>query len=207
MYCDRCGTQLNTEAQFCTKCGKAIVGGGVAAAPGAGRGMGQAAGPAGAYGDAAGMPAGANGRVRRHLRTVATLWTINGVLRLIEVCWMMVFGSMVFPFMRGWGRGVVWPFGGRWGMDVPFLGGLFSLGVFLGLFGVLHLVLAWGLFEREPWARMLGLVIGFLALLRFPLGTALGIYTLWVLLPEESGREYDRLAQGEGQMGSAAVSS
>jgi hypothetical protein len=91
-------------------------------------------------------------------------------------------------------------------MDIPFLGGLFSLGVFLGLFGVLHLVLAWGLFERQPWARTLGLVIGFLALLRFPLGTALGIYTLWVLLPEESGREYDRLAQGDGRMNSAAVS-
>jgi hypothetical protein len=53
---------------------------------------------------------------------------------------------------------------------------------------------------------MLGVVIGFLALLRFPLGTALGIYTLWVLLPEESGREYDRLAQGDGQMNSATVS-
>lgn len=135
------------------------------------------------------------------------LWAINGVLRLAEVCGMLIFGTMFFPFMLGWGRGVVWPFGGRWGMDIPFLGGLFSMGVFLGIFGVLHLVLAWGLFEREPWARMLGLVIGFLALLRFPLGTALGIYTLWVLLPEESGREYDRLAQGDGRMNSAAVSS
>jgi hypothetical protein len=135
---------------------------------------------------------------------VATLWTINGILRLAEVGWMMVFGS---AFLRGWGRGVVWPFGGRWGMDIPFMGGLFSLGIFLGLCGVLHLVLAWGLSEREPWARMLGLVIGFLALLRFPLGTALGIYTLWVLLPEESGREYGRLTRGDGQMNSAAVSS
>jgi len=27
MYCDRCGTQLNAGAQFCVKCGKAIVGG------------------------------------------------------------------------------------------------------------------------------------------------------------------------------------
>jgi protein-S-isoprenylcysteine O-methyltransferase Ste14 len=80
------------------------------------------------------------------------------------------------------------------------------VGIFLGLFGLLHLVLAWGLFERESWARMLGLVIAFLALLRFPLGTALGIYTLWVLLPEESGAEYDRLARGDKQMNAAAVS-
>ena len=163
--------------------------------------MGQAGSPAARYGTSAGA---SDGRVRRHLRTVATLWTINGILRLAEVGWMMVFGS---AFLRGWGRGGVWPFGSRWGMDIPFVGGLFSLGIFLGLFGVLHLVLAWGLFERAPWARMLGLVIGFLALLRFPLGTALGTYTLWVLLPEESGREYDRLTRGDGQMNSAAVSS
>jgi hypothetical protein len=81
------------------------------------------------------------------------------------------------------------------------------VGIFLGLFGVLHLVLAWGLFEREPWGRFLGLVLGFLALVRFPFGTALGIYTLWVLLPETSGKEYERLAQPGVQVNSAPVSS
>jgi uncharacterized membrane protein YecN with MAPEG domain len=65
----------------------------------------------------------------------------------------------------------------------------------LAIFGVAHLVLAWGLFQRESWARILGLVLGFLALLRPPFGTALGIYTLWVLLPEHSSREYDRLSR------------
>ncbi len=175
--------------------------------------MGQTAGstgahggPAGAYGVAAGAAAQSDGRVRRHVRTLATLWAINGILRLAEVAWMLIFGTMFFPLLRDW-MGGVWPFGGRWGMDIPFLSGLFFVGIFLGLFGVLHLVLAWGLFEREPWARMLGLVIGFLALLRFPLGTALGIYTLWVLLPQSSGAEYDRLAKGGERLNSAAASS
>ena len=204
MYCDRCGTQLTAGGQFCTKCGKAIVASAAAGALATGQAMGQAGRQAGTL---AGATATSDGRVRRHVRTLATLWTINGILRLAEVCWMMIFGSMVFPFLRGWGRDVVWPFGGRWGMDIPFLGGLFFVGIFLGLFGVLHLVLAWGLFQLEPWARMLGLVIGFLALLRFPLGTALGIYTLWVLLPESSGTEYDRLAQGGERLNSAAASS
>ena len=92
-------------------------------------------------------------------------------------------------------------------MEIPFLAGLFSVVVFLGLFGVLHLVLAWGLFERAPWARTLAIVIGFLALLRFPLGTAMGIYTLWVMLPRESGAEYERMVRGGGeQWGATAVS-
>ena len=81
-----------------------------------------------------------------------------------------------------------WPF-----HFLPF--GLYSIGGVLAFFGVLHFLLAWGLFQREPWARTLGLVIGFLALLRPPFGTALGIYTIWVLLPQQSGEEYDRLSR------------
>jgi hypothetical protein len=204
MYCDGCGSQLTSGGQFCTKCGKPIVLSGVASSSTAGQAVGRAAGPGGAYGARTGA---AEGRVRGNIHRLATLWMISGILRLAGIGWMMVFGRMFFPQMRGWGGPVVWPFGGRWSGDVAFMGGLFSLGIFLGIFGVLHLLLAWGLFERERWARMLGLVLGFLALVRFPLGTALGIYTLWVLLPEESGREYERLARGDGQMNSAAVSS
>jgi len=80
------------------------------------------------------------------------------------------------------------------------MGGIFSVGILLALFAGVHLLLAWGLSERQPWARILGIVVGFLALIRFPLGTALGIYTLWVLLPESSGREYDEMAGVHGQV-------
>ena len=100
----------------------------------------------------------------------------------------------------------VWPFGPGWGIDSFFPGSLFSLGIFLGFFGVLHLLLAWGLFERQPWARVLALVLGILALLRIPFGTALGIYTLWVLAPEESAHEYDQLVNSGEQVSSAGFS-
>jgi hypothetical protein len=53
----------------------------------------------------------------------------------------------------------------------------------------------WGLLQREAWARTVALVVGFVALLRIPLGTALGIYTLWVLLPSQSNEEYAAMAQ------------
>jgi hypothetical protein len=41
---------------------------------------------------------------------------------------------------------------------------------------------------------VLGIVVAILSLLKFPIGTALGIYTLWVLAPAESGAEYDAIA-------------
>lgn len=39
------------------------------------------------------------------------------------------------------------------------------------------------------------LVLAFLALFHVPFGTALGIYSLWVLLPSESEREYEAMEQ------------
>jgi hypothetical protein len=42
---------------------------------------------------------------------------------------------------------------------------------------------------------MLAIVLGCISLIHFPLGTALGIYTLWVLIPEHAEAEYQRLAR------------
>jgi hypothetical protein len=38
------------------------------------------------------------------------------------------------------------------------------------------------------------IIAAILALIKFPFGTALGIYTLWVLAPGASGLEYDAIA-------------
>ncbi len=51
-----------------------------------------------------------------------------------------------------------------------------------------------GLLQRAPWARILALVMGFLSLISFPFGTALGIYTIWVLLAAGAEEEYNRLS-------------
>jgi uncharacterized membrane protein (DUF2068 family) len=54
----------------------------------------------------------------------------------------------------------------------------------------------WGLLQHEKWARIIALVLAFVSLFtNIPFGTALGVYTMWVLLPSESEREYDALAE------------
>lgn len=48
------------------------------------------------------------------------------------------------------------------------------------------LVAGYGLLTRKSWGRILAIVVGILSLINFPLGTAVGIYTLWVLFQEEA---------------------
>ncbi len=43
-----------------------------------------------------------------------------------------------------------------------------------------------GLLKRQRWARVLVIIIGIFDLLNPPIGTAIGIYTLWVLMSHET---------------------
>jgi hypothetical protein len=51
-----------------------------------------------------------------------------------------------------------------------------------------------GLLSLAPWARTLTLVAGFIELLNVPLGTALGIYAIWVLMSSGAEDEYQRMS-------------
>lgn len=47
-----------------------------------------------------------------------------------------------------------------------------------------------GLLKRRNWARVLLMIVSAVNLINFPFGTALGVYTLWVLLQEETQRMF-----------------
>jgi hypothetical protein len=53
-----------------------------------------------------------------------------------------------------------------------------------------HYLCARGIADHRPWARALGLALGLFDLPLMPLGTALGGYALWVLLQEETRRQF-----------------
>jgi hypothetical protein len=57
--------------------------------------------------------------------------------------------------------------------------------LFLAL-SVPGIVAGWGLLNLRPWARILTIVLSALNLLNFPVGTAIGVYGLWVLLNQET---------------------
>ena len=58
------------------------------------------------------------------------------------------------------------------------------------VWAVAHHVAGRGLRTRKPWARNLALMLAAFNLLLLPLGTALGLYTLWVLLHEHVRVEF-----------------
>ena len=61
-----------------------------------------------------------------------------------------------------------------------------TLGIIAIVWGVAHVLVGIPLRQRKSWARVVALLLGSVDLLLLPYGTALGLYTLWVLLNEKS---------------------
>lgn len=161
---------MGSGSERCTVCGKAV-------------GAPPAAPPAAALPPAA-------GRVRQHRNLLGWLWLIWGIISLP--------GGLV---LIGLSRFNPWSMGGPWGEGWPNIvqrimpAVASAMGYLLLTLSVLTILAGVGLLQRQGWARMLAIVMGILRLLEFPFGTALGIYTLWVLAPAQSHAEYAALAR------------
>jgi hypothetical protein len=128
--------------------------------------------------------------VQQHVRLLGILWIAYSALNVFGGVMMIVLAGTIF---------------GRLGQVAeipgPVLLWLRPLMVSLGSLTLLKALAGffagWGLLHREPWARILAIIMAFLTLLNIPAGTALGIYTLWVLLPAQSDQEYRLLRQSQ----------
>jgi hypothetical protein len=56
----------------------------------------------------------------------------------------------------------------------------------LFMLGLAGIVAGCGLLGRKNWARIMVTVLGIIALFNIPFGTALGVYTLWVVMRPET---------------------
>jgi len=184
MYCAECGAPIGSGQRFCSRCGRP------AAEPVAPGPPAQSALPLQAAPGPAGLPTPRPGytqpsRLLPHLNVLGILWIIFSAFRLIPGLVLMIFGHMNFPF-------ALLPIPAPLRMFLgPFVGAIGLLMAGVGTAGVLA---GWGLMARRPWARVLAIVLACLSLLHVPLGTALGIYTLWVLVPAGADQEYRTLA-------------
>jgi hypothetical protein len=121
-------------------------------------------------------------RLSGHVRLLGIFWVALSAFRLVPGAFLMTFFSHGF---RWWAPGM--PF---------FVPGLLRVvGLVFIASGIAGIIAGWGLLDRQPWARMLALILGCLNLIDMPFGTLLGIYTLWVLLPAESEQEYRQISR------------
>ena len=49
-----------------------------------------------------------------------------------------------------------------------------------------------GLYKRKEWARILTLVLSFIEIFSFPIGTAIGIYSIWTLIQPKTVTAFAR---------------
>ena len=72
---------------------------------------------------------------------------------------------------------------------------LVIIGFVLATVSVLGIIGGIGVLKQKEWARVLLLVVSFFNLLHVPLGTALGVYSIWVLINSETIKMFSTAGQ------------
>jgi hypothetical protein len=114
-------------------------------------------------------------RMKKHVTVVGAIHIGFGVLGLI--------GALAAFFVLHFARGVVG------GDEIPsmVLGFLsISVPLLIGFMSTLGLIGGIGLLSFQSWARYLVIVVAALGCLNIPIGTLKGVYSLWVLLQDET---------------------
>ncbi len=115
----------------------------------------------------------------RHIRILAWLWLIRGVLLVIGAVGALIActigglfsGSFIETFLS------------------PLIGLIVAFVLFL--FALPSLAAGMGLLDGKSWSRVLAMILGVFAFLDFPLGTALCIYTFWTLWGREADAHFE----------------
>lgn len=112
--------------------------------------------------------------MEQHIRLIAILnITLGSILAFV--------GLMAFVFFAGIGIAAGDP------EAIPILGLVGTVGfIFMLGFGLPGILGGIGLLNRKEWARILVIAASCIGLFAFPVGTALSVYSLWVLFNNET---------------------
>jgi len=113
-------------------------------------------------------------RIQKHI-------TLVGVFHIVYHALGFIFGLFLFAILAFVGTLVIDPYEARilWWVGT-------CIGTFLIVLSVPGIIAGIWLLRRREWARILTLIVGALGLIDIPLGTALGVYTLWVLIQDDA---------------------
>jgi len=110
---------------------------------------------------------------------------ILGILHIACAALLLLIGLIAFAFFAG--IGVL--SGDAEAMGILGLIGTLAA-IFMGVIGLPGILAGIGLLKRREWGRILALVVGILSLIDIPIGTALGVYTIWVLMDDDTKKAF-----------------
>jgi hypothetical protein len=120
-------------------------------------------------------------RMKKHVTVVGAIHIGFGILGLLAA--IAVFFAL--NFAKGFVEGEEVP-----NMVLKFLS--ISLPLLIGFMSTLGLVGGIGLLSYLPWARLLVIVVAALGCLNIPIGTLKGVYSLWVLLQDDTVKLFEK---------------
>ena len=113
-----------------------------------------------------------------HIKVLGWLRIIFGCFGLLGA--LGVFASGLFGGMFSGSIG---------GMFSGVLGGTVAA-IVIALVSIPGIIAGYGLLQRRQWARIVVIILSILDLIRFPFGTIVGVYGLWVLLSSEGSAQF-----------------
>jgi hypothetical protein len=123
-----------------------------------------------------------NRNMKQHVSFVGALHIGFGILGLLGALTIFI----IFNFAQGFAEVEAEPFASE---ILSFLGGSISLVImFFALLGIIGGI---GLLSYKNWARILVLIVSAVNCLNIPIGTAKGIYSIWVLINKETMELFD----------------
>jgi hypothetical protein len=112
--------------------------------------------------------------MEKHLTLVASFHIAVGILGII-------LSAVIWVVLVGWG--IITGDDSLMAAASLIASIISAILLFVSILGIIGAV---GLLKRRSWARILILVVSALYLIKVPYGTALGVYSIWALLNEET---------------------
>ncbi len=114
-----------------------------------------------------------------HKRILGIIYIVTGILLVMGMMIMALFFSLFIPWItEAAGEEQQWVF--TW--LVPFI--RFIAILICVVIALPSMIAGWGLLNNRSWAMLLALIVGCLRLFSFPIGTAIGIYAIWVYVED-----------------------
>jgi hypothetical protein len=120
-------------------------------------------------------------KMKKHVTVVGALHIGFGILGLI--------GALVVFFALNFAKGFVE------NEEVPKMILTFlaiSLPILIGFMSTLGLIGGISLLAYKPWARILVIIVAALGCLNIPIGTLKGVYSIWVLLQDDTIKLFEQ---------------